>query len=146
MYWEVRSRDRTGGRAGGQSDPMGGRSGHGDDPRRRHVLRFVEMVHAPSGSASTVERVALGQETVFLRVECDFRDLADRARFFYSLDGETWTAIGEELRMRYTIPHFMGYRFGLFNYATRTRGGYADFDFFRVGDTIAGAGGPADSR
>lgn len=108
--------------------------------------RFVEMVHAPAGSASTVERVALEQETVFLRAECDFRDRADRARFFYSLDGETWTAIGAELRMRYTIPHFMGYRFGLFHYATRTPGGYADFDFFHVGDTIAGAGGPADSR
>ncbi|MDA3930286.1 MAG: hypothetical protein PF541_15155 [Prolixibacteraceae bacterium] len=26
----------------------------------------------------------------------------------------------------------MGYRFGLFNYATKTTGGYVDFDYFRI--------------
>ena len=31
------------------------------------------------------------------------------------------------------MPHFMGYRFGLFNYATKTPGGYVDFDWFRAG-------------
>ncbi|MBX3747132.1 MAG: glycoside hydrolase 43 family protein [Verrucomicrobiae bacterium] len=98
--------------------------------------RFVEMVQARAGASSTEERVALGQERVFLKAECDFRDQADRARFYYSLDGETWVAIGGTLRMSYTIPHFMGYRFGLFQYATRTPGGYADFDFFRLSDTL----------
>lgn len=34
--------------------------------------------------------------------------------------------------MSYTLPHFMGYRFGLFNYATKNIGGYADFDWFRI--------------
>jgi hypothetical protein len=38
--------------------------------------------------------------------------------------------------MAYTIPHFMGYRFGLFNYATQSTGGYADFDFYRVGSSV----------
>jgi hypothetical protein len=31
----------------------------------------------------------------------------------------------------------MGYRFGLFNYATKTVGGFADFDFFRIEDKIS---------
>jgi hypothetical protein len=39
-------------------------------------------------------------------------------------------AIGDELEMRYTLPHFVGYRFGLFNYATKEAGGRADFDDF----------------
>ncbi|MBI5383575.1 MAG: hypothetical protein HZA90_02700 [Verrucomicrobia bacterium] len=30
----------------------------------------------------------------------------------------------------------MGYRFGLFNYATKTAGGCADFDYFRVSDRV----------
>jgi hypothetical protein len=34
--------------------------------------------------------------------------------------------------MEYSMPHFMGYRFGLFNYATGTPGGYVDFDWFRI--------------
>ncbi len=31
-----------------------------------------------------------------------------------------------------TLPHFMGYRFGLFNFATKATDGSADFDFFRI--------------
>ena len=61
------------------------------------------------------------------------KDVAD---FFYSLDGKTWNSIGTQLKMAYTFPHFMGYRFGLFNYATRSAGGYADFDFFHISDSI----------
>ena len=40
------------------------------------------------------------------------------------------------VKMKYDIPHFMGYRFALFNYATKNTGGYVDFDFFHVTDTI----------
>jgi hypothetical protein len=42
------------------------------------------------------------------------------------------------LKMKYTLPHFMGYRFGLFHYATATPGGFVDFDHFRVSDRITG--------
>ena len=100
---------------------------------------FVVMVSAQSGSPVEAQRVLLDQKTVFLRADCNFRNLADKARFFYSLDGKSWTAIGSELKMTYTLPHFMGYRFGLFNFATQTPGGFADFDFFRVRERIAGA-------
>ena len=56
------------------------------------------------------------------------------ADFYYSLDGKKWIKIGSQLKMAYTLPHFMGYRFGLFNYATKTSGGYVDFDYFRISD------------
>lgn len=97
---------------------------------------FVVMVNAPKSAPAEVERVPLNQKTVFLRAECDFRDRTDRARFFYSLDGRTWTRIGNELRMNYTLPHFMGYRFGLFNFATKEAGGFADFDSFHVSNEM----------
>lgn len=54
--------------------------------------------------------------------------------FYYSLDGYQWHAIGDTLRMSYTMPHFMGYRFALFSFATVGAEGYVDFDWFRVGD------------
>jgi hypothetical protein len=38
--------------------------------------------------------------------------------------------------MVYTLDHFMGYRFGLFNYATKEAGGFVDFDYFHIDDTI----------
>ena len=77
----------------------------------------------------------LNQNTVFLKAECDFTDKKDIADFYYSLDGKKWTKIGSQLKMAYTLPHFMGYRFGLFNYATKTPGGYVDFDYFRISDS-----------
>src|SRR4029453_18110008 len=52
--------------------------------------------------------------------------------FYFSLDGTSWTQIGSTLQMVYTLPHFVGYRFALFNYATRSTGGFVDFDFFRM--------------
>ena len=48
-----------------------------------------------------------------------------------------WKAIGNVLKMQYTMPHFMGYRFALFNYATKEVGGYADFDYFKIEDKIS---------
>ena len=30
----------------------------------------------------------------------------------------------------------MGYRFALFNYATKSTGGFVDFDYFRIGREI----------
>ena len=81
--------------------------------------------------------VPLNQNTVFVRIDMDFTNRTDKAYFYYSLNGTTWTAIGTTLQMSYTIPHFMGYRFGLFSYATQSSGGYADFDFYRVGTSVS---------
>ncbi|RZJ81757.1 MAG: glycoside hydrolase, partial [Chryseobacterium sp.] len=79
-----------------------------------------------------IEEVALQQDKVYFKAECDFTDRKDLANFYYSLDGKTWKSIGSTLKMSYTLPHFMGYRFGLFNYATESAGGFVDFDYFRT--------------
>jgi beta-xylosidase len=96
--------------------------------------KSIVMVNAGSGTPAEVARVPLSQPTVHLKIGMDFRDRADQARFSYSPDGKQWHAIGDVLKMRYTIPHFMGYRFALFHYATETTGGVVDFDYFRIGD------------
>ena len=99
----------------------------------------IVMVNAKSGSPVEVEKVPLTQATVHLKAECDFMNRSDTARFYYSLEGKSWSLIGNELKMAYTLPHFMGYRFGLFNYATKAAGGFVDFDHFRVSDQRTGA-------
>lgn len=71
--------------------------------------RYLVMVSAEAGAPVEVERVPLDQETVFLKAECDFRETKDEARFFYSLDGRSWAPIGSVLKMKYTLPHFMGF-------------------------------------
>ncbi len=99
--------------------------------------KHIAMVLAEGDSIIGEERAELNADKIYLKAECDFRELVDLARFYYSPDGESWTRLGPELQMRYTLPHFMGYRFGLFNYATATAGGYADFHFFDIKEEIS---------
>jgi beta-xylosidase len=102
--------------------------------------KSIVMVSAESEKPVEIQRVPLTENKIYLKAECNFRDLADTAEFFFSHDGKSWTQIGSQLHMAYTLPHFMGYRFGLFNYATKEAGGFADFDFFRIEDRISNYG------
>lgn len=94
--------------------------------------KFIIMVDGGCDPPEERARIPLTQERVYLRVDIDYKNRADKAYFFASLDGEEWQAVGEPLQMSYTIPHFMGYRFALFNYATREPGGFVDFDYFKI--------------
>ena len=94
--------------------------------------KSIVMVNAGSGKPVEIQKIPLKQNTVYLKAACNFKDRADRAYFYYSLDGKSWITIGDELKMEYSLAHFIGYRFGLFNYATKKFGGYADFDWFRI--------------
>lgn len=97
----------------------------------------IVMVNASTGKPVEAQSIPLTLKTIYLKAECDFTDKKDVTNFFYSLDGKLWTLIGTPLKMAYTIPHFMGYRFGLFTYATKRVGGYADFDFFHIEEKIS---------
>ena len=52
---------------------------------------------------------------------------------FYSLDSKKWISIGKTMKLPYTFPHFMDYRFALFNYAAKSVGG-SDFDYLYIKD------------
>ncbi len=100
--------------------------------------KTIVMVSAQTDHPIELAAVPLTRPVVYLRIDCDYKERADLAYFYYSLDGANWTAIGEPLHMKYTVmQHFMGYRFGLFNFATKAAGGYVDFDFFRPDYRIA---------
>jgi len=81
-------------------------------------------------------RVEFSSSRVYLRVKCQFRVSAaagsDTAVFSYSLDGTTWQVIGTTVNLTFSLRHFTGNRFGLFNYATKEAGGFVDFDYFHV--------------
>jgi len=99
--------------------------------------KFVFMVSNKTDQPIEIQSIPLSKSKVYLKIECDFRDKIDIAEFFYSLDGKTWKAIGNQLKMEYRLEHFMGYRFGLFNYASKNSGGFADFDYFHITDQIS---------
>ncbi len=100
-------------------------------------VKSIVMVNGSTRIPVEAQVVPLTQKIVYLKAECDFRDKTDIGYFFYSLDGKTWLPIGSQLKMEYSMPHFMGYRFGLFNYSAKTPGGYVDFDYFRISDKIS---------
>jgi len=82
------------------------------------------------------EQVPFSGDKIYLKVNCTFRGNnvsgSEQAVFQYSMDGTEWTTIGTALNMQWTMRHFTGARFGLFNYATKEAGGYVDFDYFHV--------------
>lgn len=99
--------------------------------------KYIFMVSNKTDQPTELQSLPLSQNKVYLKIECDFRNRTDVASFFYSLDGKDWKVIGGPLNMEYTLmEHFMGYRFGLFNYATKEPGGFADFDWYRINDKI----------
>lgn len=85
-----------------------------------------------------IEAIPLSQSIIYLRVDFNFTGVADEADFYYSLCGNEWGKIGLRLKMSYRLSHFTGYRFALFNFATKKPGGYVDFDWFKtMGDVGA---------
>ena len=92
--------------------------------------RYVAMTAAVGdGTEETVERIRCSNDTVTLKIEFNFEDNADTADFYYLTDDDRWQRIGRQLKLRYTLEHFMGCRIGLFNYATKEAGGYVDYDY-----------------
>lgn len=86
-----------------------------------------------------IEEVNLNGDEIYLKEEFTFATVnsdmsssnnIDKVKFFYSYDGQNWTRIGNELSMSYDLKLFTGYRSGIYSYATKTTGGYADIDFF----------------
>lgn len=99
---------------------------------RENGKNKIVMVLGNDEGEKMVEELPLDQKKLYLKASCDFTNKKDMAWFYYSLDNKNWKRIGSELKMSYTLPHFMGYRFGLFNYATTEPGGFVDFDYFRI--------------
>ncbi len=92
-----------------------------------------------------VEGVALSKlypkaKKIWLRIDADFRPNqdgrrmggADKANFYYSMDGEQWTQIGtKDYRLSFDWRRFfMGTKFGIFCYGTKPKGGFVDVDEF----------------
>lgn len=98
--------------------------------------KWVVMVNGSSDNPVEAENIPLTQNMIYLQIAFNFTNKIDRAYFYYSLDGIEWNKIGNILFMNYTLTHFMGYRFALFNYATESTGGTVDFDYFRVHNSL----------
>lgn len=75
-------------------------------------------------------RIPINNPIVTLKLSVDFKDMIDEAEFFYK-EGEAWSKLGTTHKLHFKLDHFVGCRFGLFLYSTKTIGGAADFSDFK---------------
>ena len=93
----------------------------------------VVMYTGNKDGESLKDSKAISGSKVYLRIDFDLPIDRGTAYFYYSTDGNTWTKIGSDVKLNYDLHMFVGVRWGLFNFATKQAGGYADFDWFKVG-------------
>lgn len=86
--------------------------------------------------AATGPTLAADTTEVWLRIEPDITPAFSNTNavrtttFWYSLDGESFTQLGEPFEMTNTWQFFTGYRFGVFNFATKALGGHVTVKSF----------------
>ena len=100
-------------------------------------LRTVDVCSTVANARNTISQRTFGPECgAYIKLDVsemkEGKNATDKAYFYYSLDGENWTKIGDTLQMNYYGLHFMGYRYAIFNFPTKQTGGYVDVDYFRV--------------
>jgi hypothetical protein len=82
------------------------------------------------GTTSTGTIVAttpISQTKAWLKVSLDAAAVGSHeAIFSYSLDGSTFIQLGDAYTLTMDYLFFMGYRYGVFNFATRALGGSVD--------------------
>lgn len=71
---------------------------------------------------------------IWLRVDADVRTTSGggNARFYYSTNGTQFTQLGGTFTMKRDWQYFLGYRFGIFNYASQSLGGSVRVNSFDV--------------
>jgi beta-xylosidase len=77
-----------------------------------------------TGTGTERASAAVSGGRIWLRINADIRPGAGRqAHFSYSTDGANFTAFGPAFTLNNDWQFFMGYRYGIFNYATQALGG-----------------------
>ena len=86
-----------------------------------------------TGTGTERAGAAVSGGRLWLRATADIRPGAGRtATFSYSTDGSTFTNLGPAFTLNNNWQFFMGYRFGVFNYATQALGGAVTVNQFTV--------------
>lgn len=88
--------------------------------------KYLVMVN----NGQTIDSVAIDQNIIYLKTIAS--NQTKIATFEYSLNGEDYKQLGNELNMRFSLTVFTGNKFCLFNYATKKVGGYVDFDYLHL--------------
>lgn len=82
---------------------------------------------ATTSTGTVVGTVPIAKGKVWLQVSLDAGAVGSKnAVFRYSTDGNTFHQLGNAFNLNSDYYYFMGYRYGIFNYATKALGGSVD--------------------
>lgn len=109
-----------------------------DDSGKKYV--YFAKQNRKEGSFEIVNEDELTADSICLKIEYEFSTVdengnistEDKAKFYYSLDGENWVKLSKGFAMNYDLDLFTGYRTALYCYSTKEAGGHADFDYYHV--------------
>ncbi len=90
-----------------------------------------DQLTSNNGFSPTQQTAAINVDSiVYLRATINYN--TSKTQFYYSLDNNTFTPLGQQTTLGFNLSVFVGARFGLFCYATKDNSekGYADFDWF----------------
>jgi beta-xylosidase len=103
---------------------------------RVHMVNGINMNTSwqTTSTGTSAEDAPLSGGKVWLRAEANVRtdNGGARASFSYSTDGSEFKPLGSSLTMNKDWQYFLGYRFGLFNYATKSLGGSVKISEFAL--------------
>ncbi len=94
--------------------------------KKRYLISSTLSLRHKSQEEVRGERIK--GSTIYLRAIANYK--TSKAHFYYSTDNKEYIPFGKELDMKFDLSVFTGNKFAIFNYATRTLGGYVDVDWF----------------
>jgi beta-xylosidase len=102
-------------------------------------LRLTEgtWTTASTGTVAATGPTLGNAQEVWLKIEADITpgfntNTIRTTTFAYSLDGKTFTRLGQPFGMTNSWRYFTGYRYGVFNFATKTLGGQVKVKSFET--------------
>lgn len=95
---------------------------------KRYLYSELTYVTPQDGTNESKLGDEITSDVIYLRAMVNFG--TNKAKFYYSLDNQTYTQFGVEMDMRFILSVFVGQRFYIFNYATEQNGGFVDVDWF----------------
>ncbi|KAL2812639.1 glycosyl hydrolase family 43 protein [Aspergillus granulosus] len=97
----------------------------------------MERYGGTTSTGTIVATAPITRTRVWLKVSMDAAAVGSHeARFSFSLDGTSFTELGGVYTLTTDYLFFMGYRYGIFNYATKALGGSIDLIKFTSEESI----------
>lgn len=96
-------------------------------------IDMVDSVWTTASVGAEVASAAISGGKIWLRASADIHPgTGKQATFSYSTDGSKFTSLGSALTLNNNWTFFIGYRFGIFNYATSALGGQVVVESFTL--------------